>query len=188
MISNNELQNYFELTPKELTQLADKFSELRLAKGQDLLRQGSYHPRLAFVRSGYLRVYTETNGKEVTQWISSPGYILTDLAALVYGQAARWTITALTDCELSVISSEAYARLGRDIPGWAAAERSFLAHCFVTLENRVLSFLSMTAGQRYDAFFSEQPELFNSVPLAYLASMLGMTPETLSRIRSDRAS
>ncbi|PPK87212.1 CRP-like cAMP-binding protein [Neolewinella xylanilytica] len=188
MIDPRELHGYFDLHPAELSQLAAAFSDLSLATGQDFLRQGEYHPRMAFVRSGYLRVHTETNGKEVTQWIAPPRYLLTDLAALVYGEPARWTITALTDCRLSVISASDYARLGKEIPGWPRAERSFLAHCFVTLENRVLSFLSLSARQRYEALFTEHPDLFNRVPLQYLASMLGMTPETLSRIRAGQRS
>ncbi|WP_116109288.1 Crp/Fnr family transcriptional regulator [Lewinella sp. IMCC34191] len=188
MIDPRQLQDFFELPPAELERLSRKFSPLELAKGEDFLRQGSYHPRMAFVRTGYLRIHTETQGKEVTQWIALPGYLVTDLAALFYNQPARWTITALTDCEMSVISAADYAGLAREIPGWSRAERSFIAHCFVTLENRVLSFLSMTARQRYDAFFANHPELFNTVPLQYLASMLGMTPETLSRIRAGRAS
>ncbi|WP_116126399.1 Crp/Fnr family transcriptional regulator [Lewinella sp. IMCC34183] len=188
MIDPYQLQDYFELPPAELEHLSRKFSPLQLAKGEHFLRQGSYRPRMAFVRTGYLRILTEIHGKEVTQWIALPGYLVTDLAALVYDQPARFTITALTDCEMSVISAADYAGLAREIPGWSRAERGFLAHCFVTLENRVLSFLSMTARQRYESFFADHPELFNAVPLQYLASMLGMTPETLSRIRADLAS
>ena len=188
MIDPEQLRDYFPLPADEFHQLVSRFSPLRLRAGEAFLRQGGYHPRMAFVHSGYLRVHAEVNGREVTQWIISPRGLVTDLAALIYRQPARFTITALTDCELASISATAYHDLVRTLPGWLAAERSFLVHCFVTLEHRVLSFLSMTARQRHDAFFAEYPELFNAVPLQYLASLLGLTPETLRRIRSDRAS
>ena len=188
MIDPEALRDYFPLAASELRQLSALFSPLRLDAGEPLLRQGSYHPRLAFVHMGYLRVHADVAGRDVTQWIVSPRSLVTDLAALLYRQPARFTITALTDCELASISATEYQDLVRTLPGWLAAERSFLVHCFVTLEQRVQSFLSLSARQRYDRLFAEQPELFNRVPLQYLASMLGMTPETLSRIRSERAS
>lgn len=188
MIDPEALRDYFPLAASELRQLGALFSPLRLDAGEPLLRQGSYHPRLAFVHTGYLRVHADVGGRDVTQWVVSPRSLVTDLAALLYGQPARFTITALTDCTLASIPASAYHDLARTLPGWLAAERSFLVHCFVTLEQRVQSFLALSARQRYDRLFAEQPELFNHVPLRYLASMLGMTPETLSRIRSARTS
>ncbi|WP_229239031.1 hypothetical protein [Emticicia sp. C21] len=59
----------------------------------------------------------------------------------------------------------------------------FIAKCFTMLEDRIFSHLSMTAEERYNFFFQNNKELFNQVPLQYIASMLGMTPETFSRIR-----
>ena len=69
------------------------------------------------------------------------------------------------------------------MPIWNELEKKFLVNCFTTLEDRIFSHLSMTAEERYHFFFSQNKELFNLVPLQYIASMLGMTPETFSRIR-----
>lgn len=69
------------------------------------------------------------------------------------------------------------------IPKWAELEKMFIIHCFVTLEDRIQTHLSMTAEERYHYFFENNKDLFNQVPLQYIASMLGMTPETFSRIR-----
>jgi CRP-like cAMP-binding protein len=62
-------------------------------------------------------------------------------------------------------------------------EKLFIAKCFAILEDRIFSHLSMTAEERYHFFFGNNKVLFNQVPLQYIASMLGMTPETFSRIR-----
>lgn len=98
--------------------------------------------------------------------------------------AARWNIQALSDCELYVIDSDDYQKIGEVVTKWAELEKLFLAKCFTILEDRVLQHLSLSAEERYQQLFDFNSELFNQVPLQYLASMLGMTPETFSRIRN----
>ncbi len=63
-----------------------------------------------------------------------------------------------------------------------------MASCFIQLEDRIFSHLSLNAEERYHQFFENNKELFNQVPLQYLASMLGMSPETFSRIRNKKNS
>lgn len=58
-----------------------------------------------------------------------------------------------------------------------------MAKCFTMMEDRIFAHLSMTAEERYQLFFEQNKELFQQVPLQYIASMLGMTPETFSRVR-----
>jgi CRP-like cAMP-binding protein len=87
---------------------------------------------------------------------------------------------ALTDCELYTIDKNNYDALGNNIPEWHKLEKLFLAKCFIILEERVNSHLFMTAEERYNQLLAISSELFNQVPLQYLASMLGMTPETLN--------
>ena len=69
------------------------------------------------------------------------------------------------------------------VPKWVELEKMFITKCFSILEDRILQHLSLSAEERYNQLFEFNKELFNVVPLQYLASMLGMAPETLSRIR-----
>ncbi len=69
---------------------------------------------------------------------------------------------------------------------WKDVEQLFLVRCFTILEDRIFTHLSMGAEQRYLQFYENNKALFNQVPLQYIASLLGMTPETLSRIRRKR--
>ena len=89
----------------------------------------------------------------------------------------------MVDTELYSISKTNYKRLNELVQAWNELEKMFLIRCFITLENRIFSHLSMTAEERYRFFFENNKELFNQVPLQFIASMLGMTPETFSRIR-----
>lgn len=177
------ISGYFGVVGDQVDAVAECFAEESLAKGAFHTEAGSYHTRLSFVRSGFLRVWRETPEKDVTQWISSHGEFATELGALLFQQPSRMHIQALTDCELYTISQADYAGLANRIPGWTKLEHLFMGKCFMTIEDRVFGFLSMTAEERYVALLEHKPELFQHVPLQHIASMLGMTPETCSRIR-----
>jgi len=103
---------------------------------------------------------------------------------LIFKTTARWNIQALTDCKLYTIKQEAYERIRDHVANWDELEKLFIAKCFLTLEDRVFSQISMSAEERYQMLFEQNPGLFNEVPLQYIASMLGMSAETFSRIRA----
>jgi len=180
------IKGYFPVAEDELAAIAAEFKPLELAKGDYFLKQGRYCDRMAFITSGLMRIYREVEGKEVTQWISSQGYFVTDLASFVFQSPGRWNIQALTDCSLYSIDHNSYQNLGQTIPKWQELDKLFVAKCFAMMEERIFGHLYMTAEERYHRLLAESPELFNQVPLQYLASMIGMTPETLSRLRSKQ--
>jgi len=177
------LKTYFGVTTDELKLISSFFKTVALTKGEFFLKAGRLSDRLGFVQSGILREYVVQEDKEVTKWISTQGYFAVDLASFVFNQPARWNIQALSDCELSVICSDDYKKINQVVANWTELEKLFIASCFTVLEERILTHLSKTAEERYRQLFDYNRELFNLVPLQYLASMLGMTPETLSRLR-----
>lgn len=181
-----QIQHHFGMSPQEIAKIEGFFHSISIAKGEYLLKEGQYARRMAFVEKGYIRIYAHQGEKEVTQWITTPGYFVMDLASFIFEMPARWNIEALEDCRLHVINRADYQKIGEYVPNWHLLEKSFLARCFITLENRMFQQLSLSAEERYRFLFEYQPDLFNQVPLQYLASMLGMTPETFSRIRKKR--
>jgi len=109
-----------------------------------------------------------------------------DLSSFVFDTTSRLSIQALTDTEVYSITKADYKKIGALVPKWHELEKLFIVRCFIMPEERIFSHLSMTAEERYDYFFENNRELFNQVPLQYIASMLGMTPETFSRIRKKQ--
>ena len=181
------IKSYFGvISDDDLKSIVSLFKLTTIKKGEYFLKAGKLCDKLSFIQSGILRVFIETEDKEVTQWISTAGFFITDVSSLIFQNPARFTIQALTDTEMFTITREDYTRLNNLIPLWYQFEKNFLALYFIMMEDRIFSHLAMTSEERYHRFFESNKELFNQVPLQYIASMLGMTPETFSRIRKKQ--
>lgn len=179
--------SYFDALPsQQLDQISSEFEMQVLKKGEFLCQAGDRCKKMAFVQSGLMRMYLLVDGKEVTQWISTPGYFAVDIASFIFGVPAKLNIQALVDTEVHTITANRYQSLHLKIPKWQEIEKTFLIKCFSLMEDRIIRLLSLSAEDRYNQLFEQNSELFNQVPLQYIASMLGMTPETFSRIRKKQ--
>jgi CRP-like cAMP-binding protein len=184
----SELENYISsyfgvVTKKEKDLIVSFFENKTIEKGEIILEIGKDCQWMSFIQDGVFRVYAFENGKEVTQWIGTKGYFLTDISGFILNTPSKWNIQALTDGELLSISRKNYMKLYTLVPLWKELEMRFLVRCFSMMEDRIFSHLSLSAEERYHNFFTLHRDLFSQVPLQYMASMLGMTPETFSRVR-----
>ena len=184
----NYIQQYFAVGADDSKMASGFFKPETIKKGDYFLRDGAYCNRLSFIQDGIFRVYVDLPDREVTQWISTPLSFLTEFNAFFYRNPARFNIQALTDTRLLTIDHEQYQALGKSMQAWNEFERLFIGKCFVFMESRVFDLISLSAEERYQRLFKQNRELFNQVPLQYIASMLGMTPETFSRIRKKQSS
>lgn len=184
---NRSVQEHFgQLTDKELAIIHSYFHEEQLQKNDFFTNSDKICDRLSIVKTGILRVYALSDGKEITQWISTENFLITEVLGFFFDQPNRWNIQAFSDTELFTITKTDYHKLCQELPKWNEIEKRFIVKCFAMIEDRVFSHLSMTAEERYELYFEQNRALFNQVPLQYIASVLGMTPETFSRIRKRR--
>ncbi len=176
----------FGFTEREFISIQDFFERKKIKKGGYFLKEGNLVRHIGFVEKGILREFLITNEKEVTKWLSASGNFAVDLSAFLFNQKSKVNYQAIDDVDILTLSKENYDQIALKAPRWDKLEKMFLVKCFAVLEQRVITHLSMNAEERYKYFFNLHPDLFNQVPLIYIASMLGMTPETLSRIRKKR--
>lgn len=181
------LQYFGQLTDQELELLYGYFTIEKLKKNDFFTTEDKICDRLSIINIGILRVYSYSDNKQVTQWISTENSIITEVLGFFFNQANRWNIQACCDTELFTITKRDYQRLCKDFPKWTQIEKKLLVTCFAMMENRIFSHLSLTAQERYQQYFEQNKALFNQVPLQYIASILGMTPETFSRIRKQQS-
>ncbi len=183
-----QIKNVFGVSNTEMTVIQSFFKPKVLQKGDYFIKSGQTSGNLGFLQKGMLREFVVVGDKEITKWISTEGSFVVDLKSFVFKEPARWNMQALTYVELLVLQTSDYHKLTDAIPHWPEIEKMFIAKCFTIIEERVLQHLSLTADERYNQLFAYNKHLFNQVPLQYFASMLGMTPETLSRIRRKSSS
>jgi len=186
-----ELEQYIKsffgvVASDDLNTIVFLFKLTTIKKGEFLLKSGRRCDKLGFVQSGLLRMFVTTDDKEVTQCISTKGHFSTDLSSFIFDTPSHSTIQALVETNLYTITKEDYKKIGDLVPKWNELEKFFIVRCFTILENRIVRHLSMSAEERYNFFFENNKELFNQVPLQVIASMLGMRPETISRIRKKQ--
>lgn len=180
----NSIRDYFMVSPEDCKTIAGLFKSETIKKNAFWCQTGRPCDKMSFVQDGIFRLYADhPSGREITQWIAVNGSFLTDVSAFMLKSTCTFNIRALTTCKIFTIDRKHYETLGNLVPRWSEIEKLFISRCFVTMEKRVFDLISLSAEERYKQLFSYNRELFNQVPLQYLASMLGMTPETLSRIR-----
>lgn len=177
------ISEVFGLNYQEFSEIQYLFQRKKINKGDYFLKQGQYCKMFGVVENGILREYLNIKEKEVTKWFSTSGYFAVDIASFLFNQPANVNYQALTDVDLYIIGQKDFEKISNHIPRWNQIEKLFFAKCFNVLEKRLIGHLSMTAEERYQQLFDLNPILFNQVPLNYIASMIGMSPETLSRIR-----
>ena len=181
----NCITNQINIDKESLESIVSSFEVKTIKKGEYFLKSGRICRQMAFIKSGYLRMYDIADGKEITFWIGSNGKFITSLSSFIFETDNFWNIQAITDCEVLVISRQKHFELCKQQPKWLEFDNLLLAHSFALLEKSMFSQLHTTAQQRFENLLKEEPTLFNNVPLQYIASMLGITPESLSRLRKN---
>ena len=139
---------------------------------------------LYLIRKGILRSYVKEGAKEITTWISSEQELITCVTCFGLQQPARENIQALEDCELTALSLEDLQYLYDNFPEANIVGRKILEKYYRDAEERAFIARLMEATSKYKHFIATKSDLLNRVPLKFIASYLGMTLETLSRIRS----
>jgi CRP-like cAMP-binding protein len=184
MFLDQYLQGVFGLTKKESEDVRFLFEKRKIKRGGHIQTEGQVNRHLLILETGIIREYYLKDGKEVTKWISKSNSIIVDLSSFLSQGFSRFSLQALEDSELYCISFSSYLQLKEYIPDWSKIETQLITKCFTIVEQRLMQFLTLSAEQRYLEFFEQYKELFNEVPQQLIASMLGMSPETLSRFRA----
>ncbi|WP_115808993.1 Crp/Fnr family transcriptional regulator [Winogradskyella pacifica] len=179
----NCILSQVSIEKKSMDNILSVFEPLEINKGEFLIKSGKICRKMAFIESGHMRMYDIVDGKEITLWIGSDGRFITSLSSFIFETKNNWNIQAITDCKLYIINRKNHFRLNKTEPKWLEFDNILLANSFTLLEKNMFSQLHTTAKQRYNSLLKEEPELFKNVPLQYIASMLGITPESLSRLR-----
>ncbi|UYZ64103.1 Crp/Fnr family transcriptional regulator [Hymenobacter weizhouensis] len=158
-----------------------------IAPGEQLLAPGQTAQRLYFLEQGLVRGFYLKDGKEVTSWFMRDGDFVISILSFLSRQPSQEYLQALTAGVVWSLGYEQLQQLYRQFPEFNFVGRVLTEKYYVLSERRALHLRMLSATERYHLLLQEFPDIFQRVPLKMLASHLGITPETLSRLRARRS-
>lgn len=182
------LEAYLEarapFTTQDFAYIRTRFVPATLRSSEFLQRAGSVAKYAAFVARGCLRTYAiDAKGKEHIVQFAPETWWVADNVSLASGTPSEYFVDALEDSDLLLIDPPSHEALVDRVPGYAAALRKGLQRHAAAKDARIVSAMSASAQERYLEFLQTYPSLATRVPQWMLASYLGVSPETVSRIR-----
>lgn len=185
------LDNFFNKVSKAITLTeADKaifrqhVSVKKLRKHQYLLQEGEICKSVAFVCKGMLRSYLvdKKNNEHIIQF-APEGWFISDLNSFIIEDISSLNIEAVEDSELILISKTAHVYLETAVPGFYKFNYMQYRGAYMSLQKRLTDMFMLSIEERYTKLLSIYPDITQRVPQHMIASYLGSTPETLSRVR-----
>lgn len=173
--------------PMEAIHMCGSYYALRkIKKGEVLLREGEICPSTFFVEKGLLRMYSiDENGKEHIIQFAPEKWLISDRSSLYFNEKSKYFIDAVEDSEILLLDNDFFSNLKMSFPGTMVSNDLMLHKHIRALQSRINSLLSDTAQTRYLNFIKMYPNIMQRVPQWMVASYLGITPESLSRVRKE---
>ncbi|WP_313377275.1 Crp/Fnr family transcriptional regulator [Chishuiella sp.] len=182
------LKSLIKLNDVEWAKIEDKLVEKHYKKNEFILVPGEYSEDYYFVESGVIRSYTiDDNGKEHVIQFGTENWFVSDRNSAVCKQQSKFYIQAIEDSTLIIMNNEINTLITSINPNFLVEQNKLIQNHVRSLQDRINLLLSATAKTRYLEFIRLYPNQVNRIPQWMIASYLGITPESLSRVRKDIA-
>ena len=175
------------ITENDCASLVEIFSTTKLSKGEYWIREGKKNERVAFVEEGYMRKYYLKDGKELTDFFYFENDFSADLPSIITKTSPQGYIVAMQETTLITFSYYDFDRLCKSSLALEHLNRVILELTFARFYKRAVSFIQQTAKERYHALLIENPKVIQMAAQYHIASYLGISPQHLSRLRSEKS-
>jgi CRP-like cAMP-binding protein len=183
------LSNVFkanDFSVPELDVIIPSFTQITFAKNDYLLKEGKTEDYYWFIENGFVRSYVvDTEGNDITTNFYSIGDIVIDWASFFIRNPTRENIQALTDCVCWQLDFENFQKLFHSIPSFREQGRTRLVNSYFSLKKKSVSMIADQAKERYLRLVEEKPHIVQNISLKHIATYLGITDTSLSRIRKE---
>jgi CRP-like cAMP-binding protein len=180
----NFIKSKINISDGDLECILSYFKEISFKKDTYVLRQHHYSTYYYFVKSGGVRIWFDKGGEPITAWLIFENDFFAELSGLKSGKPTQFNIQAITDTSLLAIDKNSMEELYAKFAQWQCFGRLIWENAFLKVINGIISYQTLTAEERYLEAM-QQSNLLQKIPLKQLASFLGMTPTSLSRIRKQ---
>ena len=184
----NKIKSSTTLSSKAEQYVISIAKEKSVSKGDVLIGQGQAVKNTYFVKEGCIRSYCiDKNGKEHTLQFAIKNWWISDFIAIYTNELSTLTIECITDSNIIEFNAEKLNGIYSIFPEFEAFQRKNLERHVVSLHKRILNQLQLTAAERYELFLHQYPDIEQYTPNYHIASYLGITQQSLSRIRVENA-
>lgn len=173
-ITDTDLESYLEVGVEE-----------KLSAGDHYIEYDQVCNKMSFVQKGFFRFYHFNDGEEVTRDFLFENNFVTSYRSFITGEPSEVYVQALEECELITFKKSDLEKIFDSSHALERLARILAEYQFISIESYYLSFLNDSAETRYKNLLKENPRLVQNIPLKYIASFLGITPQHLSRIRKN---
>jgi len=180
------LNNYTKLSESSTQLIKERFVHKTVKKGTILKREGQTARQFFWIVEGTLRGRIAPKGEIITTWFATKNMFCSSMPSFIMQKPSIESIEALEDCELYCLSRHDVLKLFKLTPEMSSIVRQMAEEAFVHTLNRTYGFQSLTAKERYDSFIKKHPQLLQKIPLGMIATYIGITQQSLSRIRKQK--
>lgn len=180
----NFLQQYADFSELDLEAISNKFKKKAIKKSNYFLRQGDTCKDLVFVEKGCLRLYYMKDDIEVSVWFAFPKSSAIEINSFISEKPSNYFLQAIEDTEVRYLSKTELNKLYNYHPKMQEMMRNFWEDVILNLINRFTALQTDSAENRYLELL-KKPDYLEAIPQKYLASFIGVTPSSLSRIRKQ---
>lgn len=182
----NYLLQLGNLNQQQIDFIKNQSTELELLKEDYFSEAGKIAKQVGFILEGILRVcYYDNQGNEITKYFIDEHNFVVDLDSFDNRIPSSGYVQAVTNCKLIVFPKQNWDDIANTIVGWESIVNKIVKKSLLQKIDRRSPLVSEDATTRYLAFMEKYPQLVNRIPLSYLASYLGVTQSSLSRIRKN---
>jgi CRP-like cAMP-binding protein len=172
------------LSEESKAQLSTIIEQKNIAKNHFILQKDEVSDYIYFLKKGVIRIFYKKHDKEITEWLAFDEEFFLSIASFYKRIPSYLSIQALENSEIFVFPHDNFMRLCAQYHDIETLHRKMLLNSLLLSQERMDSIQFETAQQRYEKLITERPEVIQKVPLTYISSFLGITLETLSRIRA----
>lgn len=183
---NKAISKYISLDESDFDLIRSFFKYKVIEKGTSVIEIGKSVQEAFFINSGYLRYFNLTkSGEELIIHLYTPDNFATSLNGFFLGLRSKEELQAITDCELLSISRSDLEELYLTDQKWQCFGRKLMENFLIEKEERIIDQLSLTAQEKYLKLLDTHPEIIQNIPVKYIASFIGIQPESLSRVKKQ---
>jgi CRP/FNR family transcriptional regulator, anaerobic regulatory protein len=179
------VRQFHDISDETLQYFAAQFEEVHYSAKHIFQKEGEVCEKVGILHKGLVRNYFNRNNRECTSWFDSDGHLIGSMYSFFSQTGYSESIEMLEDSILFETTFEKVNHTRVLFKDFDILIDKVILHGYINIEERTKNLMAYTAVERYKLFFDTYPDLINRIPVKHIASFLGVTPETLSRIRAN---